>query len=409
MHLTLLDILRCPFCGMRFNVEENQALDRRRDDIEAGVLSCECCAFPVIAGIPVLIADDATRNAMHTLEAGRREEALFALLGLDDPRSTAFRELLARGDALTYRDAIAVLSPDAEGIYFVYRFSDPTYVMAEAVLSGIMTNPAVTAGRALDLCGGSGHLSRVLNAAGPSGGTVLADLFFFKLWLARRFTTPGIAAVCCDANNPLPFDRNTFSLIVLSDAFPYIWHKRMLADDMMRVAGDRGTILMPHLHSALGENVSPGMPLTPAGYRELFAPHQPRLFSDRRLFEDARTRGAIDLSVPVTPEALGDEPSLTLVVTRHNELFRRYEPLPVPPVRGELKVNPLYRAERQGASQALTLEFPTEGYAEEFGECRSYLADRLTLPADLSPSALGKEYESLRRRRMVLDLPPHYV
>ena len=45
-----------------------------------------------------------------------------------------FRELLSRGDRFTYRDAIAVLSPDPEGTYFVYRFSDPTFVMAETVL-----------------------------------------------------------------------------------------------------------------------------------------------------------------------------------------------------------------------------------------------------------------------------------
>ena len=408
MKVSLLEILRCPFCGTRLSLVENQALDRRGDEVEAGVLGCECCAFPVVAGIPVLIADDTTREAMHTLEAGRPDDALQALLGLDGAQAAAFRDLLARGDGVTYRDAIAVLSPDAEGTYFVYRFSDPTYVMAEAVLDGLMQNAEVTRGRVLDLCGGSGHLSRLLEPAAPGRG-VLADLFFFKLWLARRFTTPGIAAVCCDANSPLPFARDAFSLVVLSDAFPYIWHKRMLADDMMRVAGEGGTVLMPHLHSSLGENFSPGMPLTPAAYRDLFAAHAPRLFSDRRLFDDAVTRGAVDLSRPVSPEDLGDEPSLTLMASNVGGIFRRYEVAPLPPVRGELRVNPLYRSEPQGGSQALTLEFPTDAYAEEFAECRRYLPDRLTLPEHLTPASLGSDYESLRRRRVVLDLPRRYL
>ncbi|MGE3402839.1 MAG: hypothetical protein AB7K63_09650 [Vicinamibacterales bacterium] len=408
MNLTLLEILRCPFCGTRLAIVDNDALRRDGDEIESAVLGCECCAFPVVAGIPVLIADDATREAMHTLEAGRPDEALFMLLGLDQARRSAFRELLARGDALTYRDAVAVLSPDAEGTYFVYRFSDPTYVMAEAVLDAVARHPAVTRGRVLDLCGGSGHLSRVLDPVAPGRG-VLADLFYFKLWLARRFTTPGIAAICCDGNNPLPFERDTFSLVVLSDAFPYIWHKRMLTDEMMRLAGRDGTIVMPHLHSALGENFSPGMPLTPAAYRDLLAPHQPRLFSDRELFDDAVARGAVDLSQPMTPEGLGDQPSLTIVASPHDAIFQHYGPMPVAPVRGVLGVNPLYRVEVQDGSQALTLEFPTEEYAEEFADCRRYLADRLTLPRELTPAALGREYESLRRRRIVLDLPRHYL
>ena len=74
-------------------------------------------------------------------------------------------------------------------------------------------------------------------------------------------------------------------LVVLSDAFPYIWHKRLLAGEMMRLAGDRGTIVMPHLHSSLGFNFSAGMTLTPAAYRDLFAPAQPRLFRDSDLLE----------------------------------------------------------------------------------------------------------------------------
>src|SRR5262245_3755838 len=133
----LLDLLRCPFCGTHLSLVENDALVRDGDRIESGVLGCECCAFPVVAGIPAMLADDTTRAAMHALEAGRREEALFTLLGLDEPRGAAFRALLARGDAMTYRDAIEILSPDAEGTYFVYRFSDPTYLLAQAVVQAL--------------------------------------------------------------------------------------------------------------------------------------------------------------------------------------------------------------------------------------------------------------------------------
>ena len=411
MHTALLDIMRCPFCGTRLSLVDNDALILDDDRVESGVLGCECCAFPVVAGIPILIADDATREAMHALEAGEGERALHLALGLDDDRARLFRELLRR-PSTTYRDALSVLSPDAEGTYFLYRFSDPTFVMAQTILEGAGQNKPLLEGRALDLCGGSGHLTRVIEGLRPAGGTVLADVFFWKLWLARRFTAPSSHQICCDANNPLPFDRGTFSLVVLSDAFPYIWHKRMLADDMMRVAGPAGTIVMPHLHSALGENFSAGMTLTPAAYRDLFAPHQPRLFRDRTLLDEALSRGAVDLSQDVAPAVLGGEPSLTLVAGRSASLFRRYDAAAVTAISGELRVNPLYRIERHAATSALTLTFPTPEYEEEFQECRRYLPDTLELPLDasapLSPQSLGDRYAELRRRRIVIDTPRRY-
>ncbi len=56
MHVSLLDILRCPFCGTAVTVVENDTLVREDAHIDAGVLACECCAFPVVAGIPVMMA-----------------------------------------------------------------------------------------------------------------------------------------------------------------------------------------------------------------------------------------------------------------------------------------------------------------------------------------------------------------
>ena len=100
-----------------------------------------------------MIADDPTREAMHLLEAGQAEAALFALLGLDETRVEAFRDLLTRlrasrsarsreaGAHATYQEALAILCRDAEGTCFVYRFSDPTFVMAEALLQAIGQQP----------------------------------------------------------------------------------------------------------------------------------------------------------------------------------------------------------------------------------------------------------------------------
>jgi uncharacterized protein YbaR (Trm112 family) len=407
-----LRLLRCPYCGMRLALVENDALVRVGRRIESGVLGCQCCAFPIVEGIPVLLADATTDRAMHALEAGRHAEALFTLLRLDDTRASAFHALLGRGSTATYRDALALLSPDAEGTYFLYRFSDPTYVVAEAIVRALAEERWTLSGTVLDLCGGSGHLTRVLSGLGPAGGVVLADLHFWKLWLARRYMAPECAPVCCDANHPLPFPRGSFSMVVLSDAFPYIWHKRLLADEMMRVAGAAGVIVMPHLHNADGENVSAGMTLTPSAYRVLFESAEPRLFSDERLLAGLLDRSVLDLASHVSPSDVGCEPSVTLVCSPRADLFREYRVDLAEDVTGELRVNPLYGVERRGDASVLTLTFPTPEYEEEFVACKRYLPPSLTEDCDLGgplvASAFGPRYERLRRLRVLLDVPFRY-
>jgi uncharacterized protein YbaR (Trm112 family) len=408
MDLPLLDLLRCPFCGTHLDLVDNEALVRDGSQVTWGVLGCQSCAFPILDGIPVLIADDATRAAMHAMEAGRREEALASMLGLDVSPARRLHALLQGGTA-TYRDALQIISPDAEGTYFIYRFSDPTFVLAETLVRAIGTGGGIT--RAIDLCGGSGHLTRVLGERSAEP-VVVADVFYWKLWLAQRFTAPGCRPVCCDANHPLPFAADTFPLVVLSDAFPYIWHKRLLAGEMLRLAGDRGTILMPHLHSSLGFNFSAGMTLTPAAYQDLFAPARPRLFRDSDLLGDILGHTAIDLSRDVTPEQAADEPSVTLVASRDTGVFRKHHVADPGALTGELRINPLYHVEPRGAQAQLTLTFPTPEYEEEFGSVRRYLPDSLTLDVDprgrLTPADFGAAYTDLRRRRVLLDTPPRY-
>lgn len=419
MLIETLELLRCPFCGTRLSVVDNAALDRSPDRIESGVLGCECCAFPVVAGIPILIADDAARDAMHALEAGRRDDALYMLLGLEGARLETFRELTADAHRPTYRQLLGVLCLDAEADYFLYRFSDPTCLLVEALLDALGRNGHPGSGRArsptgpaLDLCGGSGHLTRVLRRQPRCAGAVLADVHFWKLWLAARILAPDCQPVCCDANSPLPFADALFSTVVLSDAFPYIWHKRMLAGEMARTATPDGIVVLPHLHSAQGENVNAGDTLSPAAYRDLFAGLEPRLFEDAALFEEVMASRAVDLTRDVEPAGLAGTPSLTLVASRRAELFRRYDVPDRLDVRGVLAVNPLYRVDPGHRGAQLTLAFPTPEYEEEFGAVKRYLPAAVRIPADprrtLTPAHFGSEYAELRRRRVLLDAPHHY-
>ena len=416
MHERLLDTLRCPYCGTQLELANNDAVVRIGGDLDSGVLGCQCCAFPIVAGIPVLVTNGVTGAAIRALEAGRHDEALTGLLGLEAPRTALMQALLADKTA-TFREAIEVLSPDPEGTYFVYRFSDPTFRVAEALVMATDGATGPTAKPRLDLCGGSGHLTRVLSARprqsnSPQPDPIVADLHFWKLWLATRFTAPGCSAVCCDAEAPLPFRPNLFSLVVLADAFPYIWNKRLCADEMLRVADPDGVVLMPHLHSALGENMSAGDTLTPSAYRDLFAAWQPQLFSDTTLLDELLDHHHVDLTTPRSPASLDGESSLALLATRQDTIGGLHTIPDALRVTGQLKVNPLYRATSRPGGTRLTLEFPTQEYEQEFGICRRYLPETVDIPTGVSepitPDALGDRYAELRRRRVILDLPLRY-
>src|SRR5688572_9396353 len=149
-------------------------------------------------------------------------------------------------------------------------------------------------GRVLDVAGGTGHLTRDMCAYAEE--VILADLSFAKLWLARRFIAPSCQTVCCDAGEPLPFAPSAFSLVVCSDAFHYVWRRRLLAGEMIRLLAEDGTIVLLHLHNLSAENVSAGMPLSPAAYRELFAGLETRIFKESSAFASLLTQQALDLS-----------------------------------------------------------------------------------------------------------------
>ena len=180
---------------------------------------------------------------------------------------------------------------------------------------------------------------------------------------------------------------------------------------MQRIAARGGVIVMPHLHSAHGDNRSAGDTLSPAAYRDLFAPCAPRLFDDRMLLAALLDEGVVDLANHVPPAACGDTPSVTLVAARDGELYRRHDVRVRPDVTGVLTVNPLYRVDYADGVSRLTLAFPGPEYEDEFGLARRYLPASLAVEGDLRGAigpAAGRGLAELRRRRVLLDLPRGY-
>jgi uncharacterized protein YbaR (Trm112 family)/SAM-dependent methyltransferase len=409
---TLLEILRCPFCGCPLSPERGESLELRGEEIVNGIIFCQCSAYPIVAGIPVFTTERPAPKAREHLAAGEYEQALFTMLGLEaEERQAVFRRFVEKATNASFREGVEILCLDAEGAYFVYRFSDPTYLASQTLLRALGGDRRCFARRAIDICGGSGHLTRVLCQMAGGVETLLADAHFWKLWLAKRFIAPACQPVCCDANHPLPFARDAFSLAVCSDAFHYVWSKRLLADELARAVGQSGVIALPHLHNSLVENFSAGMPLPPEGWRNLFAELNPRVFKESDLFESALRRRPVGLSRDYSDEELRDEAALFLIATKLDGVYRVYERSDTPAVTGVLSVNPLYEVARKEGRVVMRLQFPSPDYEEEFGACKRYLPERVEINADALNDPLASSNSGLRRlieSRVLLDLPERY-
>lgn len=413
MNEALLDVLRCPFCGGALELADEPVSRPHPGAIATAILTCDCGAYPVVEGIPCMRAVPPAEEAMQLIGAGEPHRAACLMLGLGEDQDADLDRL--KGDRATFRIGLSTLGRRADTSYAFFRFSDPTFLASEAVVRAVAPRVCGVGGRALDLCGGSGHLTRSLVEAARGAEVVLADISFWELWLAKRFVAPSCEPVWCDANAPLPFARDAFGVVLCSDAFHYVWSRRLLAREMFALVGDEGAILVPHLHNADSWNYSEGMPLRPERYRELFDRRETRLFEEAAIL-DARLAGRpVDLSGDRRDDELRDAPALTLVSTSRQDVFRALDLLEDgarPGTARRLALNPLYaEVERKPPIRALELRFPSEGYEMEYGEAaRRYLPQRVEIADDdLRNGSASARVCELVGRRVLLDLPDAYL
>ena len=415
MRPATLEILRCPYCGGRLELVESLFHRRTADEIADGILGCHCCIFPIVDGIPVLHLQPNATGARDHIQTGRPDLARRTMVGLENASDAEAFDAIASSTSATYRETVDALGPNFEGGYFLYRFSDPTYLVAQAAVRAVARTILHGERRVIDICGGSGHLTRSLMdlSAQPP---VLADLYYAKVWLARRFTAPGCEPVCCDGNAPFPFARGAFGLAMCTDAFMYIWTKRQFVGEMERLidAGDRpGAVLIGHTHNERTWSPSHGQPLSAAGYRDLFETFEPRVFGEASLFADVVDGGPLDLSRRDPDDVLDRDPALTIIASPHPGVFARHPIEGVPSAAtGEFRLNPLYAAQPDGSEVRLQLRFPSEDYEQEYGACREYLPEHVSVDrtalATLPASSVSGELADLARKRVILDLPKRY-
>jgi len=401
-----------------------------------GTLRCGCYRYPVLEGIPILRQLSSIGSAIdpvvQLLDRGERVAALNLASDLDPPRRSAWipPALSRRVKAIRHGEPPSFdggLGPTLRETrtsryadYLYHRYANNSYMAASVLISLLDGLPAVagSAPVALDLPSGIGHASFLLAALQPGLRVMAADYDFASLRVARRYVAPEASLVCLDANLPLPFPADAIDVCLCLDGLHYIRAKQTFAAEVDRVLRAHGVWLLPHLHNAAGENVAPGVALTPEGYAEQFHRFSFRIASEALLLRAFVEDGCCDLG------ALEPDPHdsvLAVVAARDAAVFEGgARPLVGPLVRpvDTLGLNPVYRLEDGDGRPKLRLQWPDEQMRRECATAEALLSREIPLSKSeaaaferseaVAARIPGDRVAELVRRFVLVPLPPGY-
>ena len=445
---TLLAELSCPYCGAGFRI--GLELSASSEGLRDAVLCCDCYEYPVVRGIPVLRQMSPVTSiqnvAVDHLRKGDADRALEWLLaagsgpgipaanrsGADNPGSAGLLSKIrdrfsadppsTEVDIRMLNDFESVLHAKRPGGYAHYlyqRFANPSFLGAlpPAMVLALDCEHGRRK-RMLELLSGAGHLSGFVSALFPTLDVIMADVDYVNLYIAQRFLAEDAAAICLDAELPLPFSDNSIDGIFCLDGLHYVRSKIALLEQVDRILGSDGIWLFAHMHNASVPNTNPGAPLDAAGYLHRFAFGQLRLLAESEILQQFSREGILDLMNQPPLPALNSNNALTLLGARDEHLWKRQTALDEALSRRPdlLALNPLYRLDKTSDGLMATASWPSESLQRECTGNTSRLPAtlHLTLPAlhEIAAVCAGQEHtdktRELLRSFVLVPLPACY-
>jgi len=440
LNTAFIQALHCPYCASPLAVE--RSIRARLDDIEHGVVRCGCYRYPIIDGILILKqqsgpADTHDARVAHLL-AGEIEQARRLAMHADSPRPTTLgpwqRALqgaaalgiplagaLARlrsgasgkamqrfqGD-LSFAELLDTLRPGLYGQYLYQRYANNSFLASVAPL--LLLGDLEPGQRVLELTCGIGHSAFLMQALFPHLQLVATDHDYVNLAIAKRHFVPGAQLLCLDAEAPLPFADRSFDAVFCLDGFHYLRSKVALVSELDRVTESEAIWLFPHLHNALAQNFSPGIPLSPEHYARCFKQVPHRIYCEASVLRDFHEEGELHLDrLPATDEVMRAQ-NLTLIGTRRPDFWRTRTDLAprLSSKPGQLIVNPIYRAQSEGSTTRLALSWPSSRLRDECREVEQYLPGSCDVDSGLLRS-LGEGSLNAEQARAAQELAQKFV
>ena len=434
MRQEFLKLMKCPYCGTDFEIEE--VYEENGREIINGAVKCECGVYPILHGILNLKINPLSKHALELLKEGKPKEALMLLLGpnvegvweLTDflqakQPGRFFRKVLlslvalwAKFNTRKYlKEELSLCDLLGKNqTYFKHRFSAETLWSIYPFIPLLKRNRK----RILDLGCGRGHASFIISNYVTPEELVCADHTFKSLYLAKKYFVKEAQFICMDADYPLPFKDNIFDSVFMLDAFHYVPTRAQLAKELKRVVSLQGLLLLLHLHNSLAHNIGAGYPLTPQAWINLFrgGALENKAIPERRIVENFLLNNKLDLAEEYSGNELNSSNAISIISSKDQSLFGVYDKVDSYFLnnKNNLVINPIYKMKEEGDKILLKQEFPSEFFRMEYPLTEKYLPERCVIDKRFVNGRIVcvsdlDEIEDLMRRFVVINVPEKYI
>ena len=429
MKQELLKLMKCPYCGTDFEIDEVYSENEER--VINGCIKCECNEYPILEGILILKNTPTKECIIEYLKKGEIEKAVALSFGdytNDICRVADFIEpkpfgKLFKKNLLSFVNSYSkkiykkysdkslsfcdVLGNGSWDVYLKHRFSSQTFWSLYPFIKLLRKKRK----RILDMCCGAGHASFVISKYVNPDELICVDGGFKSLYLAKKYFS-NAEFINIDANYSLPFKDDIFSSVLMMDAFHYVDARALLAKEFERVLKKEGMLLLLHLHNALVENVAAGKPLSPSAWKGLFDINVMAL-PEKSIVEDFVLRSRLDLSKKFSEEELNSSDAIIMIGGVDSDCFEGLWK-DILGIKENLIINPIYKMKEEGDKIVLEREFPSEFFRKEYPLTEKYLPERCEIDKrfvngrSISISD-SNEIEDLMRKFVVINVPEKYM
>lgn len=426
----LLELIRCPYCGTDLEIEE--IYSENGEEIIYGCIKCECDTYPILGGILILKNAPVKKYILKYLKKKENEKAIALSFGcgVDEScrvvdilspkpcgkflaeRLLDFTKYLSKKRYKRYSDNdlsfCGVLGNGLTDAYFKHRFSSQTFWSLYPFIPLLRMKRK----RILEVCCGAGHASFAISKYVNPDELICVDGGFMSLYLAKKYFSAA-EFINIDANYQLPFKDDTFSSIVMMDAFHYVDARALLAKEFERVLNKEGMLLFLHLHNALVENVAAGKPLSPSAWKSLFNNLDVRALPEGRIVEDFIMRNKLDLSKKYSEEELNSSGAISMIGGADLDCLDGIWK-DVLEVKDNLIINPIYKMRGKGDIILLEREFPSEFFRKEYPLTEKYLPESCVIDKKIVRGRSvcfsdSDELEDLMKKFVVINVPKNYI
>jgi SAM-dependent methyltransferase/uncharacterized protein YbaR (Trm112 family) len=432
MKQELLELMKCPYCGADFEIEETYS--ENEEEIINGCIKCECDTHPILESILILKNSPMKKYIIEYIEKGEIEKAVaFSFgYGVNDicravdiieptPCGKIFRKsslsFLNHSSKKRYNrysnmnlSFCEVLGNGPSEVYFKHRFSSQTFWSIYPFVPLLRKKRK----RVLEVCCGAGHASFVISKYVNPDELICVDGTFSSLYLAKKYFS-NAEFINIDANYQLPFKDNIFSSVFMMDAFHYVDARALLAKEFERVLSKEGMLLLLHLHNALVDNVAAGKPLSPSAWKGLFDNLNVMALPEKAVIEDFILRGRLDLSKNYSEEELDWADAILMIGGADLDCFEGLWK-DILGIKENLIINPIYKMEEKGDKIVLEREFPSEFFRKEYPLTEKYLPERCEMDKIfVKGRTVGVsdsdeiEIEDLMRKFVIINVPEKYI